>query len=230
MTEFAPDVPPVDALILLIEERARELAERRGDAQPPDAVSARGDGLFAADSRSNGTAEDEIEDYIIEVEESERTAEALAARDRVLARLGLDGGRDPGSSAVELSQDHFDRAFTTMVDAEMWDVDSALVVARRGGVSLPTRDLEVPELASFGFSPDVELEADLYPTDGVATVTLLLEMVDGLDAASQPKVRVILEAPQGFRASATLSSEGVAVLRDVPLDSLRDIQLRWEVG
>ncbi|MEV0712772.1 hypothetical protein [Nocardia aurea] len=207
MTVFDPNADPVAALIALLETQAHLLSDGIDD---PDLAR-------ADDSSSNPMTEEEPEVYAIALDESERTPEALEARDRILSNLGalVDD--------IPLSTDQVERAFGAIIAATPWeDIDSELVIAR-GSHSLQTRDLTIPELTEYGYHPEVEVEIDLDQQQELATLTLLLEPDD--EARQQPLVLAV-STPDGFSQHAVVSEFGVAVLADIPIDRLRELDLR----
>ncbi|UNN05215.1 hypothetical protein [Rhodococcus opacus] len=174
------------------------------------------------------TADEEIEFYAIELDESSRTPEALAARDRILAKLGLPPIQPDDEGP--LTREFVDTTFSALISVNLWeDIDAELVVARRGGTSLPPRDITVPELADLGYRPEVEVEIDFDPTEESATLTFLLDRIEPeQDVSPPPRLRIVLETPNDFRTHALVSEYGVAVLTGVPRDQLQHLNLRWE--
>lgn len=224
-SEPHPDPDPVDALIALLEDQIQ-----RVDDQLKVTDESIDEPKFLLEPASlplTEMADDDIEFYAIDLDESERTPNALAARDRILENLGLSLVRTVDESS--LSQEAADRTFSALISANLWeDIDTELVVARRGGTSLPSRDLTVPELIELGYRPEVEVIVDFAPADESATLTFLLDpLALRYDASPPPRVRLVVETLNGFQTHALVSQDGIAILTGVPRDQLGHLELRW---
>lgn len=209
MTTFDSQPDPVEMLLAVLDDLAH------GADQRPDPLVEPSDG--------------EINIYDIDLDETASTPDALAARDRILANLGLPTPPLFQEDQDGNTQESVDVTFCAIIAANLWnEADTGLVVARRGGYSLPTRDLTVPDLAGLGYRPEVEVEIDLEPNGESATLTFLLE--SDQEFAPSQRVRLVLETESGFQTRASVSTMGVAVLRGIPRHELQNLQLRWEAA
>jgi len=155
-------------------------------------------------------------------------AEVEAATDRIMSRLFDSAPVAEELAAPVAGSARVDAAFVALVTAEFGEkVMEELLVARRQGFSLPTSDLTVVELVRYGVSPDVELEVDVDAITGLARLMLLFEALEG--ETSTPLV-VGLRLTSGDLMWRRVSSRGVAVFDDVPIDHLQTVSLQISVA
>jgi hypothetical protein len=149
-------------------------------------------------------------------------AEAQAAAAR------LFGGPKAAAAGAEASPQVVSMLFTQI---EGWLAESTLETATgtsRGEIATPTLDRHEPGLATYGYEPDIEIDADIDPEAATATITVVVQPVD--DTAA-PLVLTVTNTA-GVVRRGRVNTYGVVVVHDVPITgaSPNDLTLQWSVA